>query len=52
MNDKFTISFKEAEKREMEDNHLTTEERRQYLNERNIPFTEETLNDIFTDEIL
>jgi hypothetical protein len=48
---RYTITNRRAEQREMDDDHLTTEERRQFLTERGITFTDETLDSVFVDTV-
>ena len=43
--------FQNIVKREERDDHLTTEERRKCLIEWGVPFTEETLDEVFIEQI-
>lgn len=46
-----TFTLKQVQKREENDDHLTTEERVQFLTQNNIEFTEENIDEIFVDFI-
>lgn len=46
-----TLTLKQVQKREFNDDHLSTEERKQFLTQNNIEFTEENLDEVFVDFI-
>lgn len=46
-----SITMRQAVRREEDDDHLTTEERMNFLRERGIEFTEENLDEVFVNTI-
>lgn len=42
-------SFEEVRRREENDDHLSTEERREFLRQEGVEFTEENLDQVFVD---
>lgn len=46
------LTINQVLKREYNDNHLSTEERAQFLTQNNIPFTKENINEVFVNFIM